>query len=825
MRNRNIALALCFFAILSPSLAQRYTNQYVVRFDTPCSLSGKSVWTKSKSPTTSSGKPITAGSGQNDDREWENASLPLGNGSLGANVMGSINTERITLNEKSLWRGGPNAAKTPSSYWNVNKESAPLLKYIRKAFDQGDYDIAAQLTRENFNGYISYEANGETPFRFGSFTTMGELLIETGIDESKISNYRRELDLQTAVAQVQFNVDKAHYTREFFISYPDKVMAIRFKSSKGAKQNLRLKYTPSPVSRITCQQDGTNGISYCGHLDDNDMEYRVRIKAFSKRKGSISISEDAINVSNAEDVVFLLCASTDYELNLHPDLNDPKTYQKGDAAARVNKAMQAAEVQSYKSLLKRHISDYSSLFRRVSLSLNHSQQRDMPTPNRLKAYRNGEKDYGLEALYFQFGRYLLIASSRPGDLPANLQGIWHNNVDGPWRVDYHNNINLQMNYWPAFTTNLAECNTPLDEFIASLVEPGRNTARNYFGARGWAVSISANPFGMTAPLRDRDMSYNYNPMAGPWLATHLWEAYDFTRDTLYLKKYWPILKESAQFVCDFLYKRKDGYYAAVPSTSPEHGPIDEGATFNHAVARELLTDAIHAAEVVKESTDESSKWQNVLDSIAPYRIGRFGQLMEWSRDIDDPKDQHRHVNHLFGLHPGHSISPITTPQLAQASRVTLEHRGDGATGWSMGWKLNQWARLGDGNHAYKLFGNLLKNGTNDNLWDTHPPFQIDGNFGGTAGIAEMLLQSQGEILNLLPALPNAWKEGKVSGLMGRGAFEVDIQWTDGKLKETRILSKAGADCHVYYQGHELSFSTKKGRSYRIKLSNGNLKLL
>lgn len=397
-------------------------------------------------------------------------------------------------------------------------------------------------------------------------------------------------------------------------------------------------------------------------------------------------------------------------------------------------------------------------------------------------------------------------------------------MDGPWRVDYHNNINVQMNYWPVHSTNLDECAWPMIDFIRTLVKPGAVTAKSYFGARGWTASISGNIFGFTTPLSSQDMSWNFNPMAGPWLATHVWEYYDYTRDKKFLKEVgYDLIKSSAQFAVDYLWKKEDGTYTAAPSTSPEHGPVDQGATFVHAVIREALLNAIDAATILGVDKQERKNWKEVLDKLAPYQIGRYGQLMEWSKDIDDPKDEHRHVNHLFGLHPGHTVSPITTPELAQASKVVLEHRGDGATGWSMGWKLNQWARLHDGNHAYTLYGNLLKNGTLDNLWDTHAPFQIDGNFGGTAGITEMLMQSHMGFIHFLPALPDAWAEGSVSGLRAKGNFEVSMVWADGQLQEATIVSNAGGPCSLRYGDMTLKFQTAKGKAYKVAVVDGKLK--
>ena len=797
--------------------------QNTIWFSEPTTLEGRAIWYGGHPERYSkSNKPINAGdAAQNSDREWEYRSLPLGNGSIGCNVMGSVSVERYTLNEKTLWRGGPNTAKGPQDYWDQNKQSVHLLKEIRQAFADNDWNKAANLTASNFNSNVPYEATGEPQFRFGSFTTMGELCIATGIDEKAVSDYRRTLSLDSALATVSFCSDGVCYVRNTFISYPANTMAIRFKASAKGRQNLVVDYTPNPVSEPLYMSCENNSFTYVGELDNNHMKYAVRITVLPKG-GILSTANNKIHINGADEVVILLTADTDYCPNYDPDFSDPKAYVGTDPVQTTSKWMSNAVKKGYRKLFNEHYKDYASLFNRVSFKLDSSSS-DKPTNERLADYRKGHHDQGLETLYYQFGRYLLIASSRPGNLPANLQGIWHNNVDGPWRVDYHNNINLQMNYWPALPTNLTECAEPLTDFIRTLQKPGERTAKAYWGARGWAASISANIFGFTGPLEGADMSWNYNPMAASWLATHLWDYYDYTRDTDFLRSTaYPLMKGCALFCEDFLWHKPDGTLTAAPSTSPEHGPVDEGTTFTHAVIREILLDCIEAAKVLNTDSDKIKDWQDVLLRLMPYKIGRYGQLMEWSRDIDDPNDHHRHVNHLFGLHPGHTISPLTTPELAQASRIVLEHRGDGATGWSMGWKLNQWARLHDGNRSYILYGNLLKNGTADNLWDIHPPFQIDGNLGGTAGVTEMLLQSHARYIDLLPSLPDAWSNGSITGLRARGNFGVDIKWSNGKLTEARITSGSGEDCRIRYGNQTITFPTKRNKSYTIILKDGNL---
>ena len=760
------------------------------------------------------------------DKEWENLSLPIGNGSLGANVLGSVAIERLTLNEKSLWRGGPNVSDSASYYWKINKQSSHVLKEIREAFLNGDYAKADSLTRKNFNGYAAYEPWNEKPFRFGSYTTLGELCVYTSLNEDLTCNYKRVLSLDSALAKVEFENNSVNYKREYFASYPDSVIVCKFSADKEKQQNLQFFYRPNPDSDIEFTKIDENQLLFKGRLKDNYMLFTLRLKVDAKG-GEINIGKDGlVNVKASDEVVLILTGDTDYFMNFKPDFSNTKTYVGVNPVKTTEKTFKKIANIDYQTLKQRHIDDYKALFNTLSLRLNKDKEKiNLPTDKRLERYRKREKDFALEELYFNFGRYLTIASSRKGNLPSNLQGIWARGVDGDWRVDYHNNINLQMNYWLASPANLLQCNQPLIDYIRTLILPGRETAKAYYDARGWTASISSNIYGFTSPLSSEDMSWNFSPMAGPWLALHLWDYYDYSRDKQYLKNIaYDIIKESANFTVDYLWQRPDGIYTACPSTSPEHGPIDEGATFANAVAREILLCAIKSAEILNKDKKQRTEWERVLKNIMPYKVGRYGQLMEWSKDIDDPKDEHRHVNHLFGLHPGTTISPILTPDLAKASKVVLNHRGDGATGWSMGWKINQWARLCDGDRAYLLFGNLLKNGTLNNLWDSHPPFQIDGNFGGSAGVLEMLLQSHLGFLHILPALPKAWSKGELKGVLARGGFELDILWENGELKKLIVKSNAGEDCNLFYKDAKLSFKTKKGKIYSLLYENGNLVL-
>lgn len=745
----------------------------------------------------------------NPDRAWEEYALPIGNGSIGAMIFGSIEEDRIQFNEKTVWEGGPHV----DGYYSANRNDAwKKLPQIRQLVIEGKGEEAEELSKKYLTGtYI--KKNLDNPY-FGKYQTFGELYFSTGINQEEVRNYRRFLELNRAIAGVDFEYKGVAYSRKYFISYPDQVMVLKFSADKPGCQNIKFSMD-SPHQNT--QKGQNNELEFIGSLKNNKMMIVARIKAIVKG-GDCVFANGKMNISKADEVVFLISSDTEYKLS-HP------TYDGEKPLEVTRKVINKAQKKTYAELLAAHTSDFGKLYNRVQLNLN-GEKKDEPTNIRISNYIENQNDKGLEELYYNFGRYLLISSSRPGNLPANLQGIWCNEIVPAWQCDYHLNINVQMNYWNAEPANLSECHLPLIDLIKNLSIAGATTAQEYFNARGWCSNIATNAYGYTAPGNAPYMFWAYFPLSGAWLVQHVWDHYEFTLDKKYLKDIaYPILKGQALFICDYLTKDpSDGTLISMPSWSPEHGSVSTGATIDHQMAREALRFTIEAANILNIDTELKKEWQQVYNNISPNRIGQYGQLQEWKEDWDDPKDQHRHIAHLFGLHPGTEIHPITTPKLAAAAKKSLEFRGDKSTGWSIGWKMNFWARLLNGNRAYKLLQNMLVYRTSNNLFSLHPPFMIDGNFGATAGITEMLLQSHTGTIHLLPALPENWSSGQVTGLKARGNFRIAMKWEKGELVTAKIESLKGGNCIIRYSDKELRMKLKQGEQIILnqKLEKQNI---